>query len=60
MANINKREVRGCIENVESMRNYIIDVMRAQPALRQFLEPLIRLDLNPLHQRLDYIESVAD
>ena len=57
---VQKRDVQGCIENVESARDYILKVMRIEPKLRNYLEPLIRKDLNPLAQRLDYILSMSE
>lgn len=60
MANINKREVRGCIENVQSIRAQMLDSMEREPKLRRYFEEIIRRDLNPLSSRLDYIESIAD
>jgi hypothetical protein len=55
-----KREVRGCIEHASSMREYILSVMRTEPQLRSYLEPLIRKDLNSLADKLAYIEDMAE
>jgi hypothetical protein len=57
---VTKREVQSCIENVQSMRGYILSLMQLNAQLRPVLEPMIRKDLNSLATKLDYILSMSE
>jgi hypothetical protein len=57
---VQKRDVQGCVEHVESMRGYLLANMQLYPQLRPIFEPLIRKDLNSLATKLDYILSMSE